>query len=100
MTTTLRDVIASLPQEEQERIKQLTTRLFADMGLANADELSCHGAVGCQVVIELRDRNMTHEEIAMTLGINLDSVAHLMNGHFDQFTSDDLMGFLTRLYWE
>lgn len=94
---TLKGVIASLPKERQDRIEKMSSKLFDDLGLTNADDLGQHGAVGCWIVTEISERGMAHGEVAALLGIEQDKVEHLMNGHFDSFTTDDLIDFLVRL---
>ena len=39
----------------------------------------------------------TRREIGFVLGIKQPEVSHLMNGHFNRFTTDNLLDFLKRL---
>lgn len=45
----------------------------------------------------LKDRNLKQKEITALLGIKQPEVSHLMNGHFNRFTTDKLPDFLKRL---
>ena len=42
-------------------------------------------------------RKLKQREIAALLGIEQPEVSHLMNGHFNRFTTDKLLDFLKRL---
>ena len=53
--------------------------------------------LGFHVYKLLTDRRLTQREIAALLGIKQPEVSHLMNGHFNRFTTDKLLDFLKRL---
>jgi predicted XRE-type DNA-binding protein len=69
----------------------------ADLGLADADERLARSKLGFHVYKLLADRKLTQREIAALLGVRQPEVSHLMNGHFNRFTTDKLLGFLKRL---
>jgi predicted XRE-type DNA-binding protein len=71
--------------------------VFADIGLADADELFARGKIGIQVIRILKQRNLKRHEISQLLGIPQSKVSHLMNGEFQQFSEDKLLIFLNRL---
>ena len=71
--------------------------VFADLGLDDADELLARAKLGFHVYKLLADRKLTQREIAALLGIQQPEVSHLMNGHFNRFTTDKLLDFLKRL---
>jgi predicted XRE-type DNA-binding protein len=71
--------------------------VFADLGLDDADELFARAQLGFHVYKILKDRNLKQREIARLLGIAQPDVSHLMNGHFNRFTTDKLLDFLRRL---
>ena len=71
--------------------------VFADLGLDDADELFARAKLGLAVFKLLKDKKLKQREIALLLGIKQPEVSHLMNGHFDRFTTDKLLDFLKRL---
>ncbi len=71
--------------------------VFADLGLEDADELFGRAQLGFHVYELLRDKKLKQKDIASLLGIKQPEVSHLMNGHFNRFTTDKLLDFLKRL---
>lgn len=71
--------------------------VYADLGLADADERLSRAKLGYHVYKLLVDRQLKQREIATLLGIKQPEVSHLMNGHFNRFTTDKLLDFLKRL---
>jgi predicted XRE-type DNA-binding protein len=71
--------------------------VFADLGLPHAEELFARAKLGFHVYQLLKDRELKQREIAVLLGIKQPEVSHLMNGHFNRFTTDKLLEFLRRL---
>lgn len=71
--------------------------VFADLGLDDADELFARAKLGFHVYKLLTARKLKQREIGALLGIKQPEVSHLMNGHFNRFTTDKLLDFLKRL---
>ncbi len=71
--------------------------VFADLGLTDADERLARSKLGFHDYKLLADRQLSQREIAALLGIRQPEVSHLMNGHFNRFTTDKLLDFLKRL---
>jgi predicted XRE-type DNA-binding protein len=71
--------------------------VFADLGLPDADERLARSKLGFHVYTVLTGRKLTQRELAALLGIKRPEVSHLMNGHFNLFTTDKLLDFLKRL---
>ena len=71
--------------------------VFADLGLKDADQLLARAQIGYHVFKILKDKKLKQREIADVLGIAQPDVSHLMNGHFNRFTTDKLLDFLKRL---
>jgi predicted XRE-type DNA-binding protein len=71
--------------------------VFADLGLPNAEDLLSRAKLGFHVYQLLEARQLKQREIAALLGIKQPEVSHLMNGHFNRFTTDKLLDFLRRL---
>ena len=70
---------------------------FADLGLEDSEELFARAKLGFHVYKLLKDKKLKQREIALLLGIKQPEVSHLMNGHFNRFTTDKLLDFLKRL---
>lgn len=71
--------------------------IFADLGFEDAEALHTRGLIGCHVVKLLHEKNMKQRELAEILNVKQAEVSHLLNGHFDRFTTDKLLDFLRRL---
>lgn len=71
--------------------------VFADLGLDESDELFARSKIGFHVYKLLTAKKLKQREIAALLGIKQPEVSHLMNGHFNRFTTDKLLEFLKRL---
>jgi predicted XRE-type DNA-binding protein len=71
--------------------------VFADLGLDDADERFARSKPGFHVYKLLIEKKLKQKEIAALLGIKQPEVSHLMNGHFNRFTTDKLLDFLKRL---
>lgn len=71
--------------------------VYADLGLADADELLSRAKLGYHVCQLVKARGLKQRDIAVLLGIKQPEVSHLMNGHFSRFTTDRLLDFLKRL---
>jgi predicted XRE-type DNA-binding protein len=74
-----------------------TGNVFADLAIEGADELFVRAKIGFHVCEVLKDKRLADGEIGSLLGIGQQEVSHLLNGHFSQFTTDTLLGFLRRL---
>jgi predicted XRE-type DNA-binding protein len=71
--------------------------VFADLGLADADELFARAQIGAHIFMVLEAQELKQREIAALLGIPQGEVSHLMNAHYNRFTTDKLLDFLKRL---
>ena len=71
--------------------------VFADLGLADVDELLMRGKIGIKIIRILKKRNLKQREISQIFGISQLEVSHLMNGEFQRFSEDKLLIFLKRL---
>jgi predicted XRE-type DNA-binding protein len=71
--------------------------VFADLGLPDAEDLLSRAKLGFHVYQLLKERDLKQREAADLLGVKQPEVSHLMNGHFNRFTTDKLLEFLRRL---
>ena len=83
--------------ERKIEFEEGSGNVFADLGLADADDLFARAQLGFQVYKILKGRGLKQREIAKLLGIAQPDVSHLMNGHFSRFTTDKLLDFFKRL---
>jgi predicted XRE-type DNA-binding protein len=74
-----------------------SSNVFADIGLPDPDERLVRAQIGVEVLKILQTRKLKQREIANLLGIKQAEVSHLMNGHFNRFTTDKFLDFLKRL---
>ena len=74
--------------------------IFADLGLDDAEELFARAQIGFHVVQLVERKELKQREVSMLLGIAQPDVSHLMNGHFNRFTTDKLLDFLRRLEYK
>ena len=88
-----------MKKNEQEKIEfeEGSGNVFADLGLEDAGELHARSKIGFHVYKILKDKGLKQREIAALLGIKQPEASHLMNGHFNRFTTDKLLDFLKRL---
>ena len=74
--------------------------IFADLELDNSEELQAKGLIGCHVVTILNEKSMKQRELSELLDVKQAEISHLLNGHFNRFTTDKLMDFLRRLEYK
>jgi predicted XRE-type DNA-binding protein len=94
--------IGILPSEERTMIQEpifeeSSGNVFADLELADADELFARGKIGIKIIRILKQRNLKQREISQLLGIPQLEISHLMNGEFQQFNEEKLLIFLKLL---
>ena len=82
-----------------EEIKVLTSsgNVFADLGLANSDELLIKAELVRQISNLIDARRLTQAEAAKILGIDQPKVSALLNGRLSGFSTDRLFRFLNAL---
>ncbi len=83
--------------QEAPEFEEGSGNVFADLGFADSAELFARAKLGFHVYKLLKDKKLEQREIALLLGIKQPEVSHLMNGHFNRFTTDKLLDFLKRL---
>jgi len=74
--------------------------IFADLGLADADELYTRAKIGFQVLAILKERNLKQREAAELLQIKQPDISLLMRGRFNRFSTEKLLDFLKSLNQE
>jgi len=86
-----------MTNDSQIDFEEGSGNVFADLEMENADELFARARLGYCVYKILEEQKLKQREIAALLGIAQPDVSHLMNGHFNRFTTDKLLAFLKRL---
>ena len=71
--------------------------VFADLGLADAEELYTRAALGSQVVMALKENDYTQAEASRILGLKQPEVSALMCAKFHRFSQERLISFLNKL---
>jgi predicted XRE-type DNA-binding protein len=84
-------------KNEDIQFEKGTGSVFADLGLADSEELIVRAQIGFYVFKIVEVKNLRQREIAAVLNIPQPEVSHLMNGHYSRFTTDKLLDFLKRL---
>lgn len=72
--------------------------VFADLGLADSDELFTRAQIGIHVITAIKNAKLSGQKtVAKILNIEQPEVSHLLNGHFSRFSTEKLLEFLNRL---
>lgn len=82
---------------KREPIATGSGNVFADLGLANADELNTKLRLSVEINRMLADRNLTQAGAAKLLGINQPKVSALQHYKLEGFSVERLMHFVTQL---
>ncbi len=71
--------------------------VFADLGLANADEMLAKAEMAARIARLLEARKLTQKALAEMLDASQSDVSLLANHKFGRFSTERLMQFLVRL---
>jgi predicted XRE-type DNA-binding protein len=83
---------------EEEPVFYGSGNVFADLGLANADELLARAELLRQLTTIVERRRLTQVDVARILHLKQPDVSKLLRGRFlRRFSTDRLMRFLTAL---
>lgn len=75
--------------------------VFADLGLKDADELFMRGLIGIQILQILKKKGIKKQkDAAELLKIDKAETSKLINGEFDRFSQERLIGFLNILNYK
>lgn len=83
--------------EPEEQIITHSSNVFADLGLAGANELLICAELTHLIHAELRDRRIAPAEAARLLGLEEAEAAQLIAGRFVHFSTERLLHLLTAL---
>jgi predicted XRE-type DNA-binding protein len=82
---------------EEIKIQSSSGNVFADLGLANSDELLIKAELVRQISKLLDAKHLTQTEAAKLLGIDQPKVSALLNGKLSGFSTERLFKFLNAL---
>jgi predicted XRE-type DNA-binding protein len=82
---------------EEIRVQPSSGNVFADLGLANADELLLKAELVRQISNLIDVKTLTQTEAAKLLGIDQPKVSALLNGKLSGFSTERLFRFLNAL---
>lgn len=82
---------------EEIKIQSSSGNVFADLGLANSDELLIKAELVRQISNLVDAKNLTQTEAAKLLGIDQPKVSTLLNGKLSGFSTERLFRFLNAL---
>lgn len=85
---------------EIETIEYGSQNVFADLGLANANELFIRAQLGMQILSIIKNRGYKQQEAANILGIAQSEVSAICSGKFNRFSQERLITFLNKLDWK
>ncbi|NES98328.1 MAG: XRE family transcriptional regulator [Desertifilum sp. SIO1I2] len=82
---------------DQIKVQSSSGNVFADLGLANSDELLIKAELVRQISNLIDAKRLTQTEAAKILGIDQPKVSALLNGKLSGFSIDRLFKFLNAL---
>lgn len=81
----------------KDNIEQSSGNVFADLGLAEAEELQAKAQLAHRITEIIRGRHLTQTEAAEVLGATQPIVSKLMSGQLHGFSLERLVRFLNAL---
>jgi len=81
----------------KNKIEEGSGNVFADLGLANADELESKAQLAHRIGEIVRGRHLTQAQAAEVLGATQPMVSKLLNGQLHGFSMERLVRFLNAL---
>jgi predicted XRE-type DNA-binding protein len=81
----------------KSRIEESSGNVFADLGLAEAEELESKAQLAYRIGEIIRGRHLTQAEAADVLGATQPIVSKLLNGQLHGFSLERLVRFLNAL---
>ena len=82
---------------QEIKVQPSSGNIFADLGLANPDELLMKAELVRQISNLIDAKHLTQTEAAKILGIDQPKVSTLLNGKLSGFSTDRLFRFLNAL---
>lgn len=83
-------------KSEQTTIRS-SGNVFADLGLADADDLMAKANLALHIRSTIKARKLTQSEAAALLGLDQPKISSIVNGRLEGFSTARLMRFLNDL---
>ena len=80
-----------------DKITKSSGNIFADLGLANPDEMLVKAKIVHKIEQEIKSRKLTQAEAAMLMDIRQPRVSKIVNGRFHDISETKLMHCLNKL---
>ena len=71
--------------------------VYADLGFADSAEMLAKARIVSEIARIIQERKLTQTKAAELLGIDQPKVSALLRGHFQGYSQERLIGFLTKL---
>lgn len=71
--------------------------VYQDLGFKNAEAMLARARIVAEIVKIIRARRLTQTAAAKVLGLSQPKVSALINGHFQGYSQERLIGLLNRL---
>lgn len=78
-------------------VTQSSGNVFADLGLADAEDLLAKANLALHIRNTIKTRKLTQTRAAELLGLDQPKVSSIVNGRLEGFSTNRLMRFLTDL---
>jgi predicted XRE-type DNA-binding protein len=82
---------------KQDRVEVGSGNVFADLGLADAEELLLKAKLVSKIAQLIEGKGLTQAEAAERMGLDQPKVSRLLRGHLSGFSADRLFSILNRL---
>ena len=79
------------------KVTKSSGNVFADLGLAEPDELLVKARLAFELASVITARKLTQRAAAELMGIDQPKVSHLLHGRLDGFSTDRLLSWLIAL---
>ena len=83
--------------DEEIKVRSSSGNVFADLGLANSDELLIKAELVRQITHLIAAANLTQTEAARLLGVDKPKISALLYGRLSEFSTESLFRFLNAL---
>ncbi len=71
--------------------------IFADLGLEDSEELLTRAKLMNELGMMIKSSKLSQKQIADKLGVTQPRISMLVSGKFNEFTSESLMHYLSRM---
>lgn len=79
------------------KVEESSGNVFADIGLADAEELLLKAKLVVEIVQLIEKKGLTQAEVARRTELDQPKISRLLNGHLSGFSVDRLFAILNRL---